>query len=125
MTLETRYTWEKLVLELKLLRNEDFGSLVPLCIGIQSVLWPKDNHEPCLRSVQFMGFELLKTCEQKPEAERWDILRDFLFQEKGFQLSSPRPTELSEEALLMRSVLEDRSGHPLPVVFLLLHLAHF
>lgn len=125
MTLETKYTWEKLVLELKLLRSEDFGSLVPLCIGIQSALWPKENHETCLRSVQFMGFELLKTCEQKSEAERWEILRSFLFEEKGFQLSSMRPVEVNEEALLMNSVLEDRIGHPLPVVFLLLHLAHF
>ncbi|MGZ3722327.1 MAG: transglutaminase family protein [Bdellovibrionales bacterium] len=125
MTLESRYTWEKLILELKLLRNEDFGSLVPLCIGIQSVMWPKDNHEPVLRGLQFMGFELLKSCENKSEAERWEILRTFVFDEKGFQLSAERPKEISEDAVLMRSVLEDRIGHPLPVVFLLLHLAHF
>jgi regulator of sirC expression with transglutaminase-like and TPR domain len=125
MTLDTRFTWEKLVLELKVLRCEDFGSLVPLCIGIQSVLWPKDNVESCLRGVQFMGFELLKACEHKSEAERWEILRTFLFDEKGFQLSSARPKEVNENALLMRRVLDNRSGHPLVIVFLLLHLAHF
>src|SRR5665213_507951 len=125
MTLENRYTWEKLILELKLLRNEDFASLVPLCIGIQSVMWPKDNHEPCLRALQFMGFELLKSCEDKPEAERWEILRSFIFDEKGFQLASERPKEISESAILMRSVLEDRIGHPLPIVLLVLHLANF
>jgi len=125
MTWESRYTWEKLVLELKILRAEDFGALVPLCIGIQSVMWPKDNNEPVMRGLQFMGFELLKLCENKPEGERWEILRSFLFDEKGFQLASERPKEISESAVLMRSVLEDRIGHPLPVVFLLLHLAHY
>jgi regulator of sirC expression with transglutaminase-like and TPR domain len=125
MTLDSRYTWEKLVLELKLLRAEDFGSLVPLCIGIQSVMWPKDNNDPCLRALQFMSFELQKSCENKTEAERWEILRDFIFTEKGFQLASERPKEFGEDVLLMRSVLEERVGHPLTVVFLLLHLAHF
>lgn len=125
MTFETRYTWDKLVLELKHLRAEDFGSLVPLCIGIQSVLWPQDNLETCLRNVQFMGFELLKSCENRTEAERWEILRAFLFEEKSFQFSSLRVTEFGADSLLFKSVLEDRVGHPLSVVFLLLHLANF
>ncbi len=124
MTNDNRLTWEKLVIELKLLRNEDFGALVPLCIGIQSVLWPADVSESCLRTVQFMGFEILKSCEGSEEAERWESLRRFIFSEKGFQLSSCRVTEIEAETLLMKSVLEARIGHPLPVVFLLLHLAH-
>lgn len=125
MTFETRYTWDKLILELKHLRAEDFGALVPLCIGIQSVLWPKDNLETSMRGVQFMGFELLKSCEGKSEAERWEILRSFLFTERGFQLSSLRLAEVSENCLLMKTVLEERMGHPLPVVCLLLHLANY
>lgn len=125
MTFETRFTWEKLVFELKLLRAEDFGSLIPLCIGIQSILWPKDNVETCFRNVQFMGFELLKACEGKTEAERWDILRHFLFEEKNYQLLSVRPGEVTEDALLVRPVLDNRAGHPLPITFLLLHLSHF
>lgn len=124
ITLETRYTWDKLVLELKHLRAEDFGALVPLCIGIQSVLWPNDNLETCQRNVQFMGFDLVKNCEGLAEAERWEILRTFLFEEKAFQLSSIRLTEIDEDTLLMKSVLEERVGHPLPVVFLLLNMAH-
>jgi regulator of sirC expression with transglutaminase-like and TPR domain len=125
MNFDTRYTFEKLTFELKLLRGEDFGSLVPLCIGIQSVLWPKDCTETCLRNVQFMGFELLKTCEGKTEAERWEILRQFLFLEKTFQILPMRPAELTEDALLIRSVLENRAGHPLAITLLLLHLSYF
>lgn len=123
MTFETRFTWEKLVLELKLLRNEDFGSLVPLAVGINSVLWPKDNVETCFREIQFFGFHILKTCEGLNEAERWEALRTFLFEEKGFQISGSR--DVHENDVLMKSVLGERCGHPLPVVFLLLHLAHF
>src|SRR5690606_16009152 len=84
MTFDTRFTWEKLVLELKLLRNEDFGTLASLAVGINAVLWPKDNVETCFRQVQFLGFEILKACEGMEEAERWDTLRRFLFDKKGF-----------------------------------------
>jgi regulator of sirC expression with transglutaminase-like and TPR domain len=125
MTFDTRFTWEKLVLELKLLRNEDFGALAALAVGINAVLWPKDNIESCFRQVQFLGFEILKACEGMEEAERWETLRRFIFEEKAYQLSSARRQEIPENEVLMKCVLEDRHGHPLPVVFLLLHLAHF
>src|SRR4051812_27014914 len=75
MPIDARLSWEKLVIELKLLRNEDFGHLVPLCIGVQSVLWPTESAEACQRSLQFMGFEILKSCEGHDEAQRWEILR--------------------------------------------------
>jgi len=123
MTFETRFTWEKLVLELKLLRNEDFGALVPLCIGINTLLWPKDGAESCFRQVQFLGFELMKTCEPLNESERWEALRAFIFEEKGFQISSHQ--DPSEKDVLMKPVLDDRAGHPMAIVFLLLHLSHF
>lgn len=125
MTFDTRFTWEKLVLELKLLRNEDFGALASLAVGINAVLWPKENIETCFRQVQFLGFEILKSCEGMEEAERWETLRRFIFEEKAYQLSSARRQEIPENEVLMKCVLEDRHGHPLPVVFLLLHLAHF
>jgi regulator of sirC expression with transglutaminase-like and TPR domain len=125
MTFETRFTWEKLALELKLLRTEDFGALVPLCIGIHSVLWPKEAAESGFRQVQFLGFEILKTCEPLNEAERWEALRQFLFEEKGFQLTASRLSAASERDVLMKNILDERCGHPLPVVFLILHLAHY
>lgn len=125
MTFETRFTWEKLALELKLLRNEDFESLVPLCVGIHSVLWPKDGVESCFRQVQFLGFELMKTCEPLSEAERWEALRSFLFDDKGFQISAHSAKDTTEKDVLIKCVLDERSGHPLAIGFLLLHLAHF
>lgn len=125
MTLTTRFTWEKLSLELKLLRNEDFGSLIPLCVGINSVLWPKENLESCFREVQFLGFEVSKSCENLSESERWEALRRFLFDQKSFQISSHRIKDTRDRDLLIKNVLDGRCGHPLPIVFLLLHLAHF
>ncbi len=125
MTFDTRFTWEKLVLELKLLRNEDFGALVPLAVGINSVLWPNENVESCFRQIQFFGFDILKTCDGMKESERWETLRKFIFEEKAFQLSSVRVQDVCEEDVLMKSILDERAGHPLPVVFLVLHLAHF
>ncbi|MGE4133540.1 MAG: transglutaminase family protein [Bdellovibrionales bacterium] len=123
MTLETRFTWEKLVLELKLLRNEDFGSMVPLCIGINSILWPKDNVESCFRQVQFLGFEVLKACEAMSEADRWETLRRLIFEDKNYHITSNRAGEIMGRDVLIKNVLEQKQGHPLPVVFLILHLA--
>ena len=125
MTFESRYTWEKLILELKLLRNEDFGALVPLCIGINSVLWPKENVETSFRQIQFLGFEIQKACESMEEAERWETLRRFVFEDKGFQLTSTRSEAVKEDQLLMQNILEARCGHPLTIVFVVLHLAHY
>lgn len=126
MTLGSRYTLEKLALELKLLRIEDFGNLVPISIGIHSVLWPRDNVETCFRNVQFMAFTVQKACEGKEEADRWEILRDFLFDDKGFQISSTRASnEISVSQILIKDTLEKRVGHPLPLLFLLLHLAYY
>ncbi len=125
MTFETRFTWEKLALELQLLRNEDFSSIVPLCIGINSILWPKENIETCFRQIQFLGFELSKSCEGLSEAERWEVLRQFVFDSRGYQMSSSRRKDVCETDVLFRSVLERRAGHPLPIVFLILHLTHF
>lgn len=125
MTFETRFTWEKLVLELRLLRNEDFASLIPLVVGIQSVLYPKEGAESCFRQVQFLGFELLRTCEGLSEAERWEALRSFLFNDKSFQISSHRLNDTREKDVLIKCVLDERCGHPLPLVILLLHLAQF
>lgn len=123
MTFETRFTWEKLVLELKLLRNEDFGAMVPLCIGINSILWPKENVEGCFRNIQFLGYEVLKACETQSEAERWETLRKTIFDDKGFHITSNRVNEILDKDLLIKNVLDERRGHPLPVVFLMLHLA--
>lgn len=123
MTFETRFTWEKLVLELKLLRNEDFGSIVPLCVGINSILWPKESVETCFRQIQFLGYEVLKAAEVLNEAERWECLRRLIFEDKGFHVTSNRVQEIAAKDLLIKNVMDERRGHPLPVVFLLLHLA--
>ena len=125
MPFETRFTWDKLVLELELLRREDFGSLIPLCIGIHSVLFPKDVAEGGFRHLQFMGFEILKECGELGESERWDFLRDFLFNTKSFQLSAAASTgPAREREVLMKHVIEERRGHPLAIVLLVLHFAH-
>lgn len=125
MTFETRFTFEKLVLELKLLRNEDFAALVPLAIGVQSILWPKENIETCFRQFQFMGFEIHKACEQMNEAERFETLRKYIFETKNFQVALGARKDLTDRHLLMKSVLDERAGHPLPVVFIMLYMAQF
>jgi regulator of sirC expression with transglutaminase-like and TPR domain len=125
MTFETRFTFEKLLLELKLLRNEDFSALVPLAIGVHAVLWPKENVETCFRQIQFMGFEVIKECDGLGEADRFEVLRKFIFQDKAFQVSTGASQDVGESQVLLKCVLDDRRGHPLLVVFIFLYMAHF
>ncbi len=111
-------------MELGLLRNEDFAALMPLAIAVQAVLWPKENLEGSFRQVQFMGFETLKSCEGLSEAERFETLRRFVFENKNFQVSTSARNCIHEKQILMKCVIDERAGHPLPIVFLLLYLAH-
>lgn len=124
MTFETRFTWEKLTMELRLLRDEDFGSLAAISIAINSVLWPSENVESCFRHIQFLGFELLKDTEPLAEAERWETLRRFFFDDKRFTISAARVQDVNEADVLMKTVLSERAGHPLLLVFLLLNFTH-
>ncbi len=124
MNPDARHALEKLALELKVLRAEDLGLLAVLGLNIQSVLWPKESVDPSLRSMQFMTFEIQKASEGKSEAERWDILRRFIFEEKEFLLSSARPSEVTIPQILVKNTIEERSGHPLPILFLILHFSY-
>jgi regulator of sirC expression with transglutaminase-like and TPR domain len=123
MSFETRVTWEKLLLEIRHLQPEDSSSLVPVLVGTNSIIWPKENVESCFKKVHYLAFELHQICEKLPEAERWNQLRHFFFQTKGFQILGPQWSDLREEDLLISPVLENRVGHPLTLTLLFMHLA--
>lgn len=123
MAFETRVTWEKLVLELRHLKPDDLNSLIPLLIGTNAVIWPKDGVEACFRQVNFLDFELSKLCEGLSEQERFEKLRSFFFEQKDFQIRTSRLSEAHEQDFMMKSVLNNRAGHPLPIALLFLHLA--
>ncbi len=123
MAFETRMTWEKLALELELLAAEDPNSLLPLLVGLNSIIWPADQVEACFRSVNFMCYELMAKCENKNESERARILNDYFFKQKSFHILSLRPGELSAAHLLIKPVLDRKAGSPLAMTILYLHLA--
>lgn len=123
MQFETRVTWEKLLLEIRNLQPEDCSSLVPLMVGTNAVITPKEPMEGVFRQVHFLSFEINQLCEGLPEHQRWEKLRQFFFETKGFKTAPDKWSELREKDLLLRSILESRNGHPLPVTLLFLHLA--
>lgn len=124
MVLESRITWEKLCLELELLTKEEPKSLIPLMIGINSILRMDDSHEWCTRTVNFMVYELAALCENKSEGERFEILNDFFFETRDFQIHSLNRSTQTPSQLLLKDVLEERAGASLAIMVLYLHLAH-
>jgi len=121
--IETRVTWEKLLLEIRNLQNEDAASLVPLMIGTNAIIAPKESVETVFRKVHFLTFELTEVCKGMTAPQRWQKLHRFFFEEKGFKILIDRWSELCSEDLLLKPILETRAGHPLPMTLLLLHLA--
>lgn len=123
MVLESRITWEKLAIELELLAAEEPQSVVPLLIGIHSILRGDEFQDWCTRSINFMSFELATECEGKSDSEKLIILNEFFFRKKDFQVSGVNRKVLREPELLIRDVLADRSGCALTLALVYLHLA--
>ncbi len=124
MVLDSRITWEKLSLELELLQKEEPRTLIPLLIGINSLLKMDDSQDWCLRTVNFMTYELAAMCEGKNEADRFEILNEFLFRGREFRIQNLNRKCATVEDLLIKQVLEQRGGGLIPTALLYIHLAN-
>lgn len=123
MGLWTRVTWEKLLLEVRHLQPEDDALLIPALIGTNAVLTPRNDVERCFAQVQFLSFELQQFVKDSGVGERWQKLREFFFQQKNFRIQTSSLKEVQDRDLLLKPILSDKSGHPLPMTLLLLYLA--
>ena len=122
MNLESRITWEKLAIELELLGSDDPSSLTQLLIGLNCLLWPLERPEWCSRTINFMAYDLMAKSEGLGEAERFQLLNDYFFRQKGFQILSAKVGDLNENHLLIKPVLTQRAGAPIVIALLYLHL---
>src|ERR1700722_8134816 len=100
MQFETRITWEKLLMEIRNLQPEDSDSVIPLMIGANALISPKEPVEGCFRQIHFLEFELQKATEKCGEQERWEKLRQYFFTECGFQVLSTNWPDWRENDLL-------------------------
>lgn len=116
-------TWERLSIELELLASEDPTTLIQLMLGLNSWLTPDDSLEASSRALNFMTYELMAQSEHLSESERFQLLNDYYFKRKGFQVLQLKGQETLERHLLLKSVLEHRSGAPLAIALIYLHLA--
>lgn len=120
MIFSSKITWEKLHLELGLLKQEEPGTLLPILLGVNSLLQPQGAIERIAEQIQFMAFEIRSLCSNQSEEERLKTLNDFFFNKSQFQLTE----DLSrEDQLLIRPVFENRRGHVIAISNLYLHFA--
>ena len=122
MIFTTKITWEKLHLELGLLKQEEPGTLLPILLGVNSLLQPQEALENVAQQIQYMGFEIRSRCEDKSEEERLKALNDFFFNKSQFQVLHEAN---HEDHLLIAPVFENRRGHSMALSHLYLHLAKF
>lgn len=120
MIFTTKITWEKLHLELGLLKQEEPGTLLPILLGVNSLLQPQESIENVAQQIQYMAFEMRNRCEDASEEQRLTVLNDEFFNKNQIQLLH-EATE--ENHLLMSSVFESRRGHSLALSHLYLHFA--
>lgn len=123
MVLDSRITWEKLGFELELIAKEEPRSLLPLLIGINSLLKMDEGQDRTLRAINFMTYEIAALCENKNEADRIRHLNEFLFHTRDFRVCNLNRKSLTSKDLLLSSVLEERSGGCVPIALLYLHFA--
>lgn len=117
-------TWEKLALELELLRAEDPNSLMPLILGLNTLIDPMERSDSLHRSINFMCYELVARCENLSESERVDALIQYFFNEKGFSSLPLIQVGGESEHLFVRSLFDHRMSHSLTLTILFLHFAN-
>jgi regulator of sirC expression with transglutaminase-like and TPR domain len=120
---ENRVTWEKLAIELELLASEDPATLVQLMTNLNGWLHPQESLEATSRTLNFMTYELMAQGENLPEAERFELLNQYYFGKKGFQVLQLKAHETLEQHLLLKPVIENRAGAPIAIALIYLHFA--
>ena len=118
-----RIVWEKLSFDLKLLAAENPGSLAPVLIEINTLLEDLESGEAIQRMLNFMAYELTALSSELNEQDRFIFLNDYFFNRKGFQSRPPADGALHSEDLLIRAVLQNKTGHPMVLALIYSHLA--
>ena len=113
--MDSTYRFEQLLNDLNRLDPQDYTAVVPLAVGVNSVLNPADCLENCQRQIQFITFELQQDCKGLDGFARWEVLRNYFYTKKEFSY---------ESNLWLKQILQNRSGHPLALGFLLVYFAN-
>ena len=116
---EHQVAWDKLSTELGLLSVEAPSSIIPLVIGINSLLDPQASQ--CLRKINFMSYEVAAKCGSYSEPNRLHILNDYFFGVQRFKIVE----EESHELWSLHYVVNEKQGAPLPVALIYLQLAAY
>ncbi|NQZ02668.1 MAG: hypothetical protein HRT45_18555 [Bdellovibrionales bacterium] len=124
MNIETNIVWKKLSVDLELLNTEDPNSLIPLAASLNSMLDSNMDLERTDRAINFMTYELIARAEEYSEWDRFQILNDYFFDHKQFQISGPNNSVMPEHHLLLEPVLKNKTGHALPLAMLYQHFAN-
>lgn len=75
-----------------------------------------------MRQINFMSYELQSRSAQLSETERFDLLNQYFFVEKGFQVSAENQPSMTSHYLI-RDVLANRRGSALNMALLYAHFA--
>ena len=84
-------------------------------LSIHSVLEGEAGRDACLRTVNFMSYELAATCASRNDESALSELNNFFFEKKSFRIGS--------DNFLPQQIVEERTGCGVALSLLYMHLA--
>ncbi len=111
--------WSTLSQKLELVSVETPTSMIPLVLGINSLLDPQASR--CLKKINFMSYEVAAKCDDDSELNRLYILNDYFFGDHGFQVDRGKTHEFWN----FRHIIETKRGAPLPIALIYFHFAAY
>ncbi|MCB0350368.1 MAG: hypothetical protein KDD38_04235 [Bdellovibrionales bacterium] len=90
-------------------------SSIQTLININTNLTRDESQDSCLRTINFMTYELATLCDNKTDREVLEVLNDFFFKTKNFKLDT--------SPLLLASILAERRGCGIALAYIYMHLA--
>jgi regulator of sirC expression with transglutaminase-like and TPR domain len=123
MFLNTNITWDKLKIELELLKTSPPTSLIPLLYGVDTLVFHRPSLENSLQILKQMSFELKKRTENLSCEEKINTLNEYFFQEVGFQPHLNETDSSSLESWQPQVVIESKEGASILISLIYQHLA--
>ncbi|MBT4762230.1 MAG: hypothetical protein HOO06_11070 [Bdellovibrionaceae bacterium] len=123
MFLNSKITWEKLRLELEIIKTAPPLSLIPILYGFNALLDEKANIESSSHTLLQLSYELKKNCDELPDEDKLNYLNEYFFEQQGFQLSDTNNQNKKLDCWLPEQMIQNKEGAPLLIALLYQYLA--
>lgn len=123
MSFETKCTWEKLGLEVGLIKSNESNNVFPMCVALQTLLQNTQTNEATLLKFKELGIELKLATQSLDESERLTYLNNFFFNEQNFQVASLNLDDLDIRHYCFEQILNYKKGSLISLSLMYIYFA--